>query len=328
MSIVFMGSPDFAVISLQKMLTAGLPVTAVVSQPDRPRGRGRQLQPTAVSSFALEQKLPLFRPHRLRSAETGRQLATFDPELFLVVAYRILPPDLLKLPRRGSINLHGSLLPRFRGAAPIQHALLAGETMTGLSTFLLDEQVDTGGILLQEETPIRPDDDYGSLQERMAVQGAELLLRTVQLYLAGELSPIAQAQEGSSTAPRIGPLDRLLDWDHSAVSLKNRIRALAPTPGAFCQLDEDQLGVFAAEVISRESTPQPGVILAADKRGILVGCGVDALLLKEVQLKGRKRMTAASFLNGHSLHPGARLGNGMIIDKKQYETGLITGRKK
>jgi methionyl-tRNA formyltransferase len=309
MSIIFMGSPDFAVVSLRKLLDAGLPISAVVSQPDRPRGRGRKVQPTAVTTFALQNQLTLFRPQRLRSEDIRTQLSHFNPDLFVVVAYRILPKSMLTIPQRGSINLHGSMLPHYRGAAPIQHALLNGEEQTGLTTFLLDERIDTGGILLQERVAIEQDDDYGILKGRMAEQGAQLLLASVQQYLAGELHPAPQPAGEFTAAPRIGSADRLLNWQQSAGELNNRIRALSPAPGAFCQLDDKQLTLFAAEVV--ESTPEePGTILQTGKTGILVSCGRNALLIKELQLKGRKRMAAASFINGYKLSPGMVLRNG------------------
>ena len=310
MSIIFMGSPDFAVVSLRKLLDAGLPISAVVSQPDRPRGRGRKVQPTAVTTFALQNQLTLFRPQRLRSEEIRTQLSHFEPDLFVVVAYRILPESMLSIPQRGSINLHGSMLPHYRGAAPIQHALLNGEEQTGLTTFLLDERVDTGGILLQEQVAIEQNDDYGILQERMAEQGAQLLLESVQQYLAGELHPAPQPAGEFTVAPRIGSADRLLDWQQSASELNNRIRALSPAPGAFCQLDDKQLTLFAAEVVEPAATEEPGTILQTGKTGLLVSCGRNALLIKELQLKGRKRMAAVSFLNGYKLSPGMVLRNG------------------
>ncbi len=310
MSIIFMGSPEFAVVSLRKLLQAGLPVSAVVSQPDRPSGRGRKVQPTAVSAFSLQKQIPLFRPQRLRNEETRAQLSQFNPDLFVVVAYRILPRAMLSIPYRGSINLHGSLLPQYRGAAPIQHALLNGEVNTGLTTFLLDEQIDTGGILQQEQVVIHPGDDHGSLQSRMAEQGADLLLETVQKYLAGDLQPAPQPAGEYRAAPRIGSADRLLSFDQSAGQVNNRIRALSPAPGAYCQLDDKQLTIFAAVVVEQDASEEPGTILQSGKEGILVACTQNALLIKELQLKGRKRMAAASFLNGYRLTPGMRLLEG------------------
>jgi methionyl-tRNA formyltransferase len=311
MSIVFMGSPEFAVVSLRKLLQAGLPVSAVVSQPDRPRGRGRKVQPTAVSAFAQQEQIPLFRPQRLRNEEIRMQLSSFNPDLFIVVAYRILPRAMLAVPHRGSINLHGSLLPHYRGAAPIQHALLNGDVQTGLTTFLLDERIDTGGILQQEQVVIHPDDDYGSLQSRMAEQGARLLLESVQQYLAGDLQPVSQPAGEYTAAPKIGTADRLLSWQQSANMLNNRIRALSPVPGAHCHLDNNQLTLFAAEVVEQTITEMPGTILQTGKNGILVACTKNALLIKELQLKGRKRMAASSFLNGYKLSPGMILSDGV-----------------
>jgi len=317
MNIIFMGSPDFAVVSLKRLRAAKLPVVAVVTQPDRPRGRGRRTQPTPVALYAEEAGLPLLKPQRLRNREIRQQLLAFEPDLFVVVAYRILPPGILSLPRRGSINLHGSLLPEYRGAAPIQHALIDGERMTGLTTFQLDEQVDTGGILLQRELPIQPEDDFGTLHDRMADLGAELLIETIDGYLTRELEPRSQPPGEYRGAPRITALDRLLRWEQDAKALHNRIRGLSPLPGACCRLDGKQVRVFATSVIAADTPQPPGTVLQAGRQGILVACGADALLITDLQLEGKKRLPAADFLNGHPLHAGDYFANGIISTEQQ-----------
>jgi len=312
MRIVFMGTPEFALPSLER-LHAEFSVAAVFSQPDRPQGRGRKLRPSAVSAWALEKGLPLYRPERLKSRATRELLRSLEPDLLVVVAYRLLPEALLSVPVLGAVNLHASLLPLYRGAAPIQRALMNGETVTGLTTFKLDRGMDTGGILLQEEIPIAPEDDYGSLSARLSAAGAPLLLRTVQGLQAGTLQPRPQPPEDPSwpRAPKIQREDRLLNWREDALKLHNRIRGLSPEPAARTFLRGEPWKIFRTRVLEQDYPELlPGTVIRVDRKSLTVACGRGALQLLEIQPAGKKRMPVASYLLGHPLKTGTSFGTG------------------
>ena len=245
----------------------------------------------------------------MRDPDFLEELRKTEAELFVVVAFRLLPGRILRIPRLGAFNLHGSLLPAYRGAAPIQHALMDGKETTGLTTFLLDRGVDTGGILLQETTPILPEDDLGSLHDRMAVQGAALVQRTVDGLLAGCLTPTPQPTGEWPLAPRIEAATRQMDWHRSANLLHNQVRALSPVPAALCRLHDRWLKIFRTRVedLPLGAAADPGRVLECDAEGPLVSCGARALRILELAPEGKRRMSAADWLRGYRLQAGEQM---------------------
>ena len=307
LSIVFMGTPDLAALVLSRL--ADWPhcrITGVVSQPDRPKGRDLQTLPTPVKLEAQRRQLPLFQPDRARSPEFLEQLRSLKPDLIVVAAYgQLLPQALLDIPRLGCLNVHTSLLPKYRGAAPIQWAIANGDANTGVTLMRMDAGLDTGPTLSRVSTPITDSDTGQSLHDRLADLGATLLLETLPAYATGSLVPVPQPKEGVSLARRIAKEDGRVDWTQPARILWCRLRAFTPWPGAFCQFQHGSklksLKLHHADVAPLPSTATPGTVVRADKEGILVACGSDALLLREVQPEGGRRQTAAEFLAGHPI---------------------------
>jgi len=291
-----MGSPDFAVTSLRALAAGGYGIAGVVTQPDRPAGRGGRLVPPAVKQAALELGLALIQPERLREADAMEQLHTWQPDVIVVVAFgQILRPDVLSLPPFGCINVHGSLLPRWRGAAPIQTAILAGDMETGVTIMKMDPGIDTGPILSQRATPIRPRDTSGTLFERLSTLGADLLLETLPQYLAGEIHPQPQPEEGATYASMLKKEDGRLDWTRPAQQLARRVRAFNPWPGAFFEWHEGALKVLGAH--TAEARADPGQHLVHEKLPA-VGTSDGLLVLDEVQPPGKRPMPARAFLAG------------------------------
>ncbi len=310
-----MGTPELAGTSLRALLAAPeFSIVAVVTQPDQPKGRGLKLQPSPVKEIALQHSLSVLQPARAREETFIQQLRESAPDLIAVAAYgQILPQSILDLPRFGCLNVHTSLLPKFRGAAPIQRAILEGETETGVTIMKMDAGLDTGEILAQEKTPIAPTDNSQILHDRLAQIGAALLVRTIPEYVAGKIQPQPQPTEGVSYAAKIKKQDGEIDWNQSARAISNRVRALTPWPGAFTHLPAQSqapsqlLKIWEAEPM--ESTGSPGEILQADKSGIVIGCGEGSLRVRTLQREGGRRMSAAEFLGGHPLALGTRLQN-------------------
>jgi len=301
-----MGTPEFAVPSLQLLCREGIPVTGVVTGADKPRGRGQTVTPTPVASFAREAGLPLMQPGSLRDEDFRRQLSLLYPDLLVVVAFRILPPEIFRIPRLGAFNLHASLLPRYRGAAPIQRAIMNGETQTGLTTFLLAEKVDTGSLLLQLPIPIEPEENAGSLHDRLADAGGRLVLDTVRKLERGELTPMQQDDSFASPAPKITRGDCLVDWSRRAVVIHNQVRALSPSPAAFTSHNRKQLKLFRTTVSDRPASGPPGtVVLTAETMSVCTG---DLLLsIREIRQEGRGKMGIGEFLRGYRISSGDRL---------------------
>ena len=308
--IVFMGTPQLACASLQALLAAPeFQVVAIVTQPDRPKGREMKLQPSPVKELALRVNLPLLQPDRARNEEFFEALRRAEPDLIAVAAYgQILPKSILDLPRFGCLNVHTSLLPKYRGAAPIQWAILNDEPETGVTIMKMDAGLDTGDILAQEPTAIQAQDTSETLHDRLAKMGADLLARTIPDYAAGKIQPRPQPAHGVSYAPKIKKHDGQIDWRQPARAIWNRVRGLVPWPGAFTHLPEQPrlLKLWQAEVL--EQRGPPGQILQADKTGIIVGCGAGALRILALQREGGRRLSAAEFLAGHPMKPGDRLG--------------------
>ena len=310
--ILFMGTAELSCDSLRGLLESpGFQVVAVVTQPDRPKGRDLKLQPSPVKVLGLTAKLPVLQPERARSEEFFKELRALQPDLIAVAAYgQILPASILTLPRFGCLNVHTSLLPKYRGAAPIQWAILNGDVETGVTIMKMDEGLDTGAIITQAATPIHPEDNADTLHDRLARMGAELLLRTIPDSVAGKLSPRPQPVEGVSYAPKIKKQDGHIDWNQPARAIWNRVRGLMPWPGAFSYLpglpQPHLLKIWQAEVVAL--TGPSGEVLQADKAGIVVGCGCEALRILMLQREGGRRLQAHEFLAGHPLLPGQRLG--------------------
>ncbi len=299
MKIIFFGTPDFAVPSLREIIKNGHDVVAVVTAPDKERGRGRKVTYTAVKQFALENNLKVLQPEKLKDQNFVDELTSLNADLFVIVAFRILPPEVFRIPPKGSFNLHGSLLPKYRGAAPIQWALINGETKTGLTTFFLEEKVDTGNIILQKEINILPEDDLGSLHDRMSEVGAKLVVETVKKIENGNYQLKKQDDSEATPAPKITKEVCEINWENSAVEIHNLIRGLCPFPGAYFINDNKLIKVFKSKVID-ENDLRPGQIFQT-KKEIFVGTSNGKIQILELRPEGRKRMTAEEFLRGYKL---------------------------
>ncbi len=309
MRIVFMGTPEFAVPSLEALLRSDDHVVGVVSQPDRPKGRGQQLTLSPVKLIAQREGIPLLQPVKMKAPEFLEPLAAWKPDLIAVTAFgRILHPGILSLPPMGCVNVHGSLLPKYRGAAPIQWAVINGECETGITTMLMDEGMDTGPMLLQERLTIRPDDTAGTLAPRLAEMGGRLLVETIRQLKAGTLTPKQQDDSHATLAPLLKKEDGLIDWTMRAASLANRVRGLSPWPGAYTFLGEERWNIWRVASSKSTVTDKPGTIVAVDKQSILVATGEGLLDLQEIQTANSKRMPVSQFLTGHKVTAGMQLG--------------------
>ena len=300
-----MGTPDFAVPSLQALIDAGHDVCAVYTQPDKPQGRKQILTAPPVKTLALEHDIPVFQPNTLKNEDEQARLRELAPEVIIVVAYgKLLPKAVLDIPPHGCINVHGSLLPRWRGAAPIQWAVIAGDEMAGVTTMQMAEGLDTGDMLLTYETKVGEKETAGELFDRLAQSGAELLTQT--LVKLDEITPRPQDDAQSCYAHMLDKQMAVIDWSKSAHEIDCLIRGLNPWPIALTTLSGERLKVFAAEKAAGNG--EPGTVLEADpKKGLTVACGEGALKLTEIQLVGGKRMKATDFLRGHAIEVGTKL---------------------
>jgi len=309
MRLVFFGTPAFAVASLEALIAVGHEVAAVVTQPVRPRGRGLKASPSPVALAATAHGLKVLEPVTLRGfAATLRDLA---PELLVVVAYgRILPREVLEAAPRGALNVHASLLPRWRGAAPIARAILAGDAVTGIAIMQLDQGLDTGPVYAMREEPIAPDDTAATLSDRLAQQGAHLLVATLAGIAAGELEAVAQDHAQATVAPKLESEEGRLDFDHDAASLARRVRALNPRPGAYTLLHGKRLKVHRARaVVGSAQRATPGVVLSTSAEGFTVSCGEGSLEVLEAQLEGKPARPARDLVNGRQVKVGDGLGD-------------------
>ena len=308
--IIFMGTAELSGASLEKLFgDKRYSVLAVVTQPDKPKGRDLKLTPSPVKVLAEKLNLPILQPLKARDEKFISELRELKPDLIVVVAYgQILPQTILDLPPFGCLNVHTSLLPKYRGAAPIQWAIADGEPETGVTIMKMDAGLDTGAILSTHRTPILPTDDSQILHDRLAQLGAELLIETISTFVAGRISPQAQPAEGSTYAAKIKKEDGRIDWNLSAQKIWNRLRAFTPWPSAFTflktELKRQLLKIWKVEVVGKSGIA--GTILSADKTGIVVGCGENALRILELQREGGKRLTAEQFLAGFPLKVGDR----------------------
>jgi methionyl-tRNA formyltransferase len=303
MRIVFMGTPQFAVSSLQACLELG-DVVAVVTQPDKPRGRGQEVSFSPVKELAVAKGLPVLQPLKLRGTTFADELRALNADVAVVTAYgKILPQDVLDAPRRGCVNVHASLLPRWRGAAPIQWAIAAGDETTGVCLMQMDAGMDTGGVIDRAELPIDVDDTSSSLHDKLSALGGDVLRRSLTRYVHGELPVVPQANDGIVMAPMIKKEDGKLDWSRPARELERRLRAFTPWPGAFCTFDGALLKVGKAAV--GEGKGAPGTVLAASADGVEVACAEGSLRLLTLQPEGKRPMSAKEFLAGRRVTVGS-----------------------
>ncbi|MGE5430742.1 MAG: methionyl-tRNA formyltransferase [Syntrophomonadaceae bacterium] len=297
MKIIFMGTPDFAIPSLKALLESHNSVIAVVTTPDKERGRGQKVTYTAVKEFALQNNIEVLQPVSLKDESFTSRLKELQADLYVVVAFRILPKEVYTIPPKGAFNLHGSLLPKYRGAAPIQWAIINGEKETGLTTFFLQEKVDTGNVILKEKVEILDSDDFGSLHDKMSPVGAGLVLRTVDLIEKGDVPVETQDNTTATPAPKITKETAQIDWNKPAVQIQNLIRGLSPYPGA-CFIHNGKVIKIYKSSLNLEKKLSPGEIYQT-KTEAVIGCGKDAINLLEVQAEGRRRMGIEEFLRGY-----------------------------
>lgn len=309
MKIVFMGNPEFAVQSLKRFIPSKHEIIAVATNPPTHAGRGRSLKETPVSIAAKDAQLSVIEIHDLNSEESFESLQRLEADIYVVVAYRILPRRIINIPKLGAINLHGSLLPKYRGAAPIQWALINGETDTGLTTFIIEPKIDTGKILLQQTVDIEEFDDYGSLAEKMSHVGADLLVKTLDQLENEEIKPLPQNKGGASMAPKITSTFTVINWQKPASELNNLVRGLSPFPGVQSTLNGKRIKLYKTHVIESNSDYEPGVLSAIESDNIQIQTLSGQLVVTEVQLEGKKRMLVSDFLRGYSLEVGTKLGS-------------------
>jgi methionyl-tRNA formyltransferase len=313
--IVFMGTPEFAAYHLKTLHNEGANIVAIITAPDKPAGRGQKLKPSAVKEMALDLGIPVLQPEKLKNPDFLEELKGYRPDLQIVVAFRMLPEAVWTLPPKGTFNLHASLLPQYRGAAPINWAVINGEKETGVTTFFLNHDIDTGNIIMQEKVAIGPDDNAGDVHDRLMETGASLVVKTVKAIEANEVKETPQNTSDSillKPAPKIFKEDGRLDWDQSAASLHNKIRGLSPYPGAWSKLTEPgkeplTLKIFSTTLENEYRSLQPGEIYCDNKTVIKVGTKDHALLVNEWQLAGKKPLKVEEFLRGYKWQNGAYL---------------------
>lgn len=309
MKIIFMGTPDFSVGTLEALIKAGHEILLAVSQPDKPRGRGKFMQFPPVKEAALEHGIEVYQPRRIRDLECVEYLKSYQPDIIVVVAFgQILPKEILELPKYGCVNVHASLLPKYRGAAPIQWAVINGEAVTGVTTMRMDEGLDTGDMILKEEIVLEKEETGGSLFERLAQTGAELCVKTLAEIEAGRAVYTPQDHGAATHTAMIKKQLGEIDWNKPAEELERLIRGLNPWPSAYTGLNGKTLKIWKASVLEKETGKNPGT-LEADKKTIAVQTGRGMLQLEEIQLEGKKRMNTDAFLRGITLESGMILGN-------------------
>ncbi|GAB4180979.1 MAG: methionyl-tRNA formyltransferase [Calditrichia bacterium] len=313
MKIVFMGTPSFAVTSMQKILESEHEIVGVVTVPDKPQGRGKKLLPSPVKLAAQEANLcPILQPEKLKDTAFIEQLKALNADLFVVVAFRILPPEVFQIPPMGTINLHASLLPEYKGAAPINWVLFNGEKKTGVTTFLINEGVDTGKILLQQEVEITEDETAGSLHDKLAVLGAKLLVETLDKLEANEITPLAQPEGNYKKAPKLTKEIQIIDWSLPGQIIKQRIHGLSPVPGAITTFRGKRVKIYRVELISEDVSNDKrasGVIHSVSPDVLIVSTGdLSYISIKEIQFEGKKKMSIEEAIRGYRFEPGEQFG--------------------
>lgn len=310
MKIVFMGTSEYAVPTLARIIDSGHELPLVITQPDRPKGRGNKMVPSPVKELALSHGLTIYQPQRIKSEEAVAAVCSLEIDLIVVVSYgQIIPEVILNHPRLGCINVHASLLPRYRGAAPIQRAIMEGETNSGVTTMFMDIGLDTGDIILQKEVPIDPEADHGAYEKILAEIGADLLMDTLALLPKGNLIRRRQDDSLATYAHMLGREDEKINWADEAASIHNQIRALSPRPAAFTTCQGKNIKIFSSRLVNQSgSTGEPGQIMDIKAGALQMQTGNGWLELKEVQLEGKKRMSCSDFLKGFKLNIGDQLG--------------------
>lgn len=308
MRVIFMGTPDFAVPSLEALLTKH-EVVLVVTQPDKPKGRGKKMVPTPVKACALEHGIPVLQPEKVKEPEFVEQLRSYEPDLIAVTAFgQILSEPILEMPKYGCINVHGSLLPKYRGAAPMQWSIIDGEKVTGITTMYMAKGLDSGDMLLKAEVEITDEDTFATIHDKMAVTGANLLLDTLDQLEAGTLERIPQDHDAATYAPMITKETGHIDWSKNRQDIINLIRGLNPVPAAYTIYEEEVLKIFGASLSDVQAdSAANGEIVAVVKKGFVVKCGDGCLLITEVQVRGGKRMMTDAYLRGHAMKEGILL---------------------
>ncbi len=311
MRVIFMGTPDFAVGTLQALLKSEHEVVAVVTQPDKPKGRGKAMQFTPVKEVAVEAGIPVLQPKKVREESVVEELRTYAPDVIVVVAFgQLIPKSILEMPKYGCVNVHASLLPKYRGAAPIQWAVIDGEEKSGVTTMQMDEGLDTGDMLLTEEVVLDPEETGGSLFDKLSQVGAQLLLKTLKALEEGTVTPRKQPEESTTAyAAMLNKKMGEIDWNQSAMQIERLVRGLNPWPSAYTHLNGKTLKIWKAVVQPSEGqTTEPGTVILMDKKHFGVQTGDGMLEILELQLEGKKRMEADAFLRGYQLEDGTKLG--------------------
>ncbi|HWP93598.1 MAG TPA: methionyl-tRNA formyltransferase [Thermodesulfobacteriota bacterium] len=308
MKIIFMGTPEFAVPSLQALIDSGDEIVAVVCQPDKPKGRGLDVTAPPTKVIAEKQGIPVLQPQKIKTEEFFNELKKLSPDLICVAAYgKILPKNILDLPPHGCINVHASILPKYRGAAPINWAIIRGEKVTGITTMKMDEGMDTGDMLLKKEIPIEDEDTGETLSQKLSLIGAELLIETIKLLKEGRLNPTPQDHSQATYAPMLKKEDGKIIWSKSAEEVRNLIRGTLPWPGAYTTLDGKLLKIYKARV--SDGVGNPGEVIKSDSGILRVATGNDSLDILELQIEGGKRLKAEEFLRGRRIRDGSVLGS-------------------
>lgn len=309
MKIVFMGTPEFAVPCLQKIIDEGHEVSAVVTQPDKPKGRGKKLAMPPVKELALKYEIDVYQPVKAREESFVEKLKEINPELIVVVAFgQILPKSILDIPKFGCVNVHASLLPKYRGAAPLNWVIINGEEKTGVTTMYMDVGLDTGDMILKSEIPLDDEITAGELHDKMMVQGAEVLKDTIDLISKGEAPREKQNDEETCYSPIMDKSLGNIDWSKSATDIHNLIRGVNPWPSAYTTYDKQTMKIWKTKVLDKLSEKTPGTILSVDKNGIEVSTGDKVLQISEIQMSGKKRMIVSEYIKGNDISTGIVLG--------------------
>ena len=309
MKVIFLGTPDFSVGTLEALVAAGHEVVLAVTQPDKPKGRGKEMQYTPVKECALKYNIPVYQPRRVREPECIEELRKYEADIMVVVAFgQILPKDILEMTEYGCVNVHASLLPKYRGAAPIQWSIIDGEEVTGVTTMQMNEGLDTGDMLLKVEIPIEEKETGGSLHDKLAEAGAKLCVETLEGLQAGTITPIPQGETTTSYAKMLDKQLGNINWSKSGVEIERLIRGLSPWPSAYTNWNDKVMKIWDASCVSVESDARPGTIIQVTKDSFLVKTGEGLLEVRELQIPGKKRMDAGAFLRGYQVKEGEVLG--------------------
>ncbi|WP_419742012.1 methionyl-tRNA formyltransferase [Paraclostridium dentum] len=310
MKIVFMGTPEFAVPCLQKIIDEGHEVVAVVTQPDKPKGRGKKLAMPPVKELALKYDIPVYQPLKAREESFVDTLKEMNPELIVVVAFgQILPKSILDIPKYGCVNVHASLLPRYRGAAPLNWVIINGEEKTGVTTMYMDEGLDTGDMILKSEIPLDDEITAGELHDKMMIDGAKVLKETIDLIEKGEAPREKQSNENTCYSPIMNKSLGNIDWKKSAIDIHNLVRGTNPWPSAYTTYEGQTMKIWKTKVIDKNSDKDPGTIISVDKEGINVSTSEGILQIKEIQMAGKKRMEVPEYIKGNNINTDIILGS-------------------